>query len=81
MHEIINAKQLRERLKDVVEKVRHGEKFTVLYRSRPAFDIVPVGTPSVESVPLESDSLYRAAPVGSSDSGDAAVTHDELLYR
>ena len=81
MHEILNAKQLRERLKEVVEKVKHREKFTVLYRSRPAFDIVPAGTPSVESVPLESDSLYRAAPVGSSDSGDTAVSHDDLLYR
>lgn len=81
MYEILNAKQLGDRMKDVVEKVRHGEKFTVLYRSRPAFDIVPVGTPSVESVPLESDSLYKAAPVGSSDLGDAAANHDELLYR
>lgn len=81
MNEILSAKQLRERLKDVVEQVRHGEKFTVLYRSRPAFDIVPVGTPPAGSVPLESDSLYRAAPVGSSDSGDAAATHDDLLYR
>lgn len=81
MPEILNAKQLRERLKDVVEKVRHGEKFTVLYRSRPAFDIVPVGAPAVDSVPLESDSLYRAAPVGSSGSGDAAIKHDDLLYR
>ena len=81
MPEILNAKQLRERLKEVVDKVRHGEKFTVLYRNRPAFDIVPAGTPSVESVPLESDSLYRAAPVGSSGSGDAAVKNDGLLYR
>jgi len=81
MHEILNAKQLREKLKEVVEKVRHGDKFTVLYRSRPAFDIVPVGTPSVDNVPLESDSLYRAAPVGSSGSGDAAAKHDDLLYR
>ena len=81
MPEILNANHLREGLKDVVEKISHGEKFTVLYRHRPAFDIVPVGTPSVESVPLESDSLYRAAPVGSSGSGDAAVSHDDLLYR
>ena len=81
MPEMISAKQLRERLRDVVEKVRHGERFTVLYRSRPAFDIVPVGSPSIESVPLESDPLYRAAAVGSSESGDAATRHDELLYR
>ena len=81
MHEALNAKQLRERLKEVIEKMRRGEKLTVLYRSRPAFDIVPIGTPSVEIVHLESDSLYRAGPVGSSGSGDAAVKHDDLLYR
>lgn len=78
---MISAKQLRERLQDVVEKVRHGGRFTVLYRSRPAFDIVPVNNPTMESVPLELDSLYRALPVGTSESGDAAAQHDEVLYR
>ena len=81
MPEVISAKQLRGRLQDVVEKVRHGGRFTVLYRSRPAFDIVPVDNPPIESAPLESDPLYRAPPVGSSESGDAAKRHDELLYR
>ena len=80
MPEMISAKQLRERLREVVEKVRHGERFTVLYRSRPAFDIVPVGSPSFESTPLESDPLYRAPPIGASESGDAATGHDEVLY-
>ena len=31
MPELINAKQLRERLKEVVDTVRHGGRFTVLY--------------------------------------------------
>lgn len=52
MPEVTSAKQLRGRLQDVVEKVRHGGRFTVLYRSRPAFDIVPVGNPPIESAPL-----------------------------
>ena len=69
MPEVISAKQLRECLQDVVKKVRHGERFTVLYRSRPAFDIVPVGSPPIESAPLESDSLYQAPAVGASESG------------
>ena len=81
MPETINAKQLRECLQDVVKKVRRGERFTVLYRSRPAFDIVPVGSPPIESAPLESDSLYQAPAVGASESGDAAARHDEVLYR
>ena len=81
MPKMISAKQLREQLQDVVEKVSHGGRFTVLYRSRPAFDIVPVGSPPIESTPLESDPLYRATPVGSSESGDAAARHDEVMYR
>ncbi|MDE0146393.1 MAG: hypothetical protein OXL95_11040 [Nitrospira sp.] len=81
MPEMINAKQLRERLYDVVEKVRHGKRFTVLYRSRPAFDIVPVDSPPLDSIPLESDTLYQAQAVGASESGDAAARHDEVLYR
>ena len=81
MAEIINAKQLRARLKEVVSKVREGERFTVLYRSRPAFDIVPVGSPPIQSTPLEADPLYQAPPVGASESGDAAARHDEVLYR
>ena len=60
MPEMISAKQLRAQLREVVEKVRQGGRFTVLYRSRPAFNIVPVGSPSIESAPLELDPLYRA---------------------
>ena len=81
MPDMISAKQLRERLKDVVENVKHGRRYTVLYRSQPAFDIVPVGGPSIETVPLESDPLYQAPPVGASAAGDAAARHDEVLYR
>ena len=81
MSEIINAKQLRARLKEVVSKVRDGARYTVLYRSRPAFDIVPVGSPQIETAPLEADPLYQAPPVGASESGDAAARHDEVLYR
>ena len=81
MPEKITAKQLRERLQDVVEKVRHGERFTVLYRSRPAFDIVPVGNPPLDSTPLESDPLYQTPAVGASESGDAATRHNEVLYQ
>ena len=81
MPDMISAKQLRERLRDVVENVKHGRRYTVLYRSQPAFDIVPVGTPSAESIPLEADPMYQAPPVGSSRSGEAAARHDEVLYR
>ena len=81
MPEVINAKQLREWLQEVVDSVRHGARFTVPCRSCRAFDIAPVGKPSPDSVPLEADPLYGATPVGASDAGDAAVRHDEVLYQ
>ena len=81
MAERISLKQLRERLGEIVEEVSNGEWFTRLYRGLPAFDIVPVANPSIESAPLELDPLYRSPPVGASESGDAAAQHDEVLYR
>ncbi|MEW6755520.1 MAG: hypothetical protein AB1505_31760 [Candidatus Latescibacterota bacterium] len=77
----ISAKELRARLQEIVAQVRRGSRFTVLYRSRPAFDIVPVGTPPDLPGSLEEDPLYHAPPVGSSAGGDAARRHDEILYR
>ena len=75
----INAKTLRHELARIVERVRKGEGFTVLYRSRPAFRIVPVDGP-VALGALEEDSLYLAEAVGSSNDGWAAADHDRLLY-
>jgi len=45
MNTLINAKQLRASLPDVVDQVRRGARFTVLYRSRPAFQVIPVDAP------------------------------------
>ncbi len=53
----INAKRLRASLPDVVEQVRKGARFTVIYRSRPAFRIVPVDDDDHAVAPLEQDSL------------------------
>ena len=80
MTKTINAKQLREQLGEIVSEVRQGSRFTVLYRSRPAFDIVPIGESNLGTGELESDSLFGAEPVGASSSGDAARNHDAVLY-
>ena len=42
MNIIINAKQLRASLPKLIESVGRGARYTVLYRSRSAFQIVPV---------------------------------------
>lgn len=81
MDRIINAKQLRASLPETVKRVRRGERFTVLYRSRPAFRIVPVEAAIAQTVvPLTEDPVYRAPAVGRSSDGWSSRDHDELLY-
>lgn len=69
----ISAKQLRARLPAVVKRVRKGTRFTVIYRRRPAFQIVPVNESAETPVSLVDDPLYRAQAVGSSSDGHTAA--------
>lgn len=80
MKTVINAKELRASLPEVVEKVRRGARFTVLYRSRPAFQVIPVEAAASVPSDLEDDPLYRAKPLGRSADGQAAADHDTVLY-
>jgi prevent-host-death family protein len=80
MDRTINAKELRSSLPRIVARVRRGERFTVLYRSRPALRIVPVEDRERAEVPLEEDPLYRAEPVGASLDGLTSEDHDRALY-
>ena len=80
MHRTINTKELRLSLPRIVECVRKGEEFTVLYRSRPAFRIVPVEEDFPIPTPLSSDPLYRAGALGESSDGLSGADHDSLLY-
>lgn len=80
MNITINAKQLRASLPKLVERVSRGARFTVLYRSRRAFQIVPVDEADTPRVALQSDPLYRAKAVGSSSDGKASSDHDAILY-
>lgn len=76
----INAKELRATLPDVVERVKKGTRFTVIYRSRPAFQIVPVEDAGKASVALADDPLYRAEAVGASPDRRTSIDHDAMLY-
>ncbi len=80
MAETINAKELRATLPEVVKRVRKGARFTVIYRSRPAFQIVPVDEASTKRLDLKEDPLYRAKPVGRSLDGLTSAEHDFTLY-
>jgi prevent-host-death family protein len=81
MDRTINAKELRASLPKIVERVRRGERFTVIYRSRPALRLVPVSDDALAAVPLENDPLYRAEAVGASSDGLGSEDHDQVLYR
>lgn len=81
MNSMINAKRLRASLPEVVEQVRKGARFAVIYRSRPAFQVVPVNDLGTDVVPLASDPLYHARTVGRSRDKRTAADHDALLYR
>ena len=80
MQETINAKELRASLPRIVEDVKRGKRFTVLYRSRPAFRIVPLNDADRLAYPLEKEPLYHADAVGESKDGLSAADHDALLY-
>ena len=78
---VINTKELRATLKQVIEGVARGCRYTVLYRSRPAFRIVPVEEAEhAEPIPLERDPLYKAEALFSSETGDLGERHDEIIY-
>lgn len=81
MNTLINAKELRASLPAIVGKVRRGARFTVLYRSLPAFQVVPVDASPETAGDLAGDSLYHAKPIGRSTDGRSAADHDWLLYR
>ena len=80
MKSIINTKELRASLPDVVARVRKGARYLVIYRSRPAFQIVPVDDAERSGSKFEEDSLYRARPLGRSTDGKCADDHDAILY-
>ena len=50
MNVTTNAKQLRASLPSLVERVRRGARFTVFYRSRAAFQIVPMDESAAAAV-------------------------------
>ena len=76
----INAKELRASLAEVVERVRKGTRFTVIYRSRPAFQIVPINDAKEAPGTLVDDPLYHARAAGRSSDLRIAADHDTVLY-
>ena len=80
MEKTINIRQLRSDLAAIVDQVRKGSRFTVLYRSRPAFRIVPVDGQRSGTTDYTGDPLYQAKPLGRPKGHVAEKHHDEILY-
>lgn len=78
MNTVINAKELRQRLPEVVEQVGRGVRFTVLYRSRPAFDIVPAETATLVREPADAAAAYAAAPRSGTGVADKLRAMEDL---
>ncbi len=79
MKRVVNATELRTSLTRLLRRVRAGERITVLYRSRPAFEMVPVEGDAAPGSAVESDSLFHAKAVGRSTDGLSAADHDGIL--
>ena len=79
MSSTINIKTLRCHMGRIVDRVQRGEDFIVLYRSRPAFRIVPVAGAFTHGSG-EGDSLYQAEAVGSSSDEVRVDDQDRVLY-
>lgn len=77
---IINAKTLRADLRRILHRVRGGERFTVVYRSQPVCELIPIGSGATKIGKLEEDPLYRAPAVGRSRDGRSSEDHDAILY-
>ena len=80
MAEIINVKTLRRDMARILERVARGERFTVLYRSKPVCRLVPIEAADLAEGRVKDDSLFAMEPVGRSTDGRSAAEHDEDLY-
>ena len=76
----ISAKELRATLPKIVDRVRKGDQYTVIYRSRPAFRLVPVAPESGAVGPIDEDPLFQAPALGRTSDGRTSADHDEALY-
>ncbi len=80
MEHIINIKELRASLPDIIKRVHQGDQYVVLHRSRPAFRIMSVDSEKALTIPVSEDPVYGAPAVGRSKDGLTAKEHDLILY-
>jgi antitoxin (DNA-binding transcriptional repressor) of toxin-antitoxin stability system len=80
MSQTISAKQLRQDLGKILERVRQGERFTVLYRSRPVCDLIPPFAAEAEAGPVDEDPLLSVDGIAASTDDRTSEDHDLDLY-
>jgi antitoxin (DNA-binding transcriptional repressor) of toxin-antitoxin stability system len=78
--EIINTKELRLNLPRIIRRIGEGQRYVVLHRSKPTFELIPLGADPRPLPPVEQDPLFRLGPLGRSSDGAPAADHDRFLY-
>lgn len=81
MQTTISSGQLKSNFGQIIGQIKKGNKFTVSYRKRPAFEILPLARQEQCIADLKSDPLYHSGPLGRSSTGDASLKHDQVLYQ
>jgi antitoxin (DNA-binding transcriptional repressor) of toxin-antitoxin stability system len=76
----ISAKELRATLPKIVDRIRRGDQYTVIYRSRPAFRLIAVTPESGAVGRVDEDPLFQAPALGRTSDGRSSADHDEILY-
>jgi antitoxin (DNA-binding transcriptional repressor) of toxin-antitoxin stability system len=78
--QIINTKQLRLELPRIMRRIAEGQRYLVLHRSSPAFEIIPPSSNPQQFPPLEEDPIMQLGSLGKSTDGVSSADHDKLLY-
>lgn len=77
----LSAKELRASLPEVVARVQKGERLTLMYRSQPVLQLVPLGVADAPLCPPEDDPLHGVVGIahGPADGLDSR-DHDHIIY-
>ena len=64
----------------IIRRIGEGQRFLVLYRSKPTFELIPPQAAAYPLPPLEKDPIFHLGPLGKSNDCASAADHDRFLY-
>lgn len=78
--QIINTKQLRLELPRMIRRIAEGQRYLVLHRSKPTFEIIPHRAEPTNLPPLGKDPVLQSGELGESADKASGADHDRFLY-